>query len=423
MMKLSLNLNRIFSPIAVAWGRTPLVWLWRKPRTKFEFIRQIESRNFMPNWRSEALLMASLLLYFPMLVLWPFRAMIIAVMEFRLHASETRRLYGNSYVGQLVDLLSIGFRYWANPETYYLFKIYKNRDISNAKYFLLENSMTSLLRYVNGTKCDRHIQDKFLFNKRMREKGYPVINDIGVVTQGRLTSPKGSELDLPCCDFIAKPNLGLEGRGLTRFDWLTNGRYCSSEDKCYSAVNLAAHLKELSMHEAYLVQPRLENHPDITDLSNGGFCTSRIITAATPAGNVEVIVAVFKMPTGTKVADNFGAGGIASSIDLQTGELGAACYKHRLLLELDKHPDTGVTIVGRKLPYWSQTLDLVRKAHLDVEGDFGFLGWDVGVTESGPVIVEAQVTFGFILCQRPGRFALGSSRFVEIYSQWADNVR
>lgn len=414
------QIQKIFSPIIVAWGRTPVVWLWRKPKTSLELLRQVESKFYKPGWRSRRQRLLSRILYFPMLLVWPFRAVLIAVSQFRSHAANTRKLYGVPYSVQIYSLLAIGLRYWKSPQIYYLFEIYRNRDLADARMFLLENSMTALMEHINTGKNDDHIQDKHAFNRAMGARGFPVIEDVGLVKQGSIVDVNGNPLELPACDLIAKPDFGLEGRGLTRFQWMGSDQYNDPDGKTFTRKELEEHLLKLAQEEVYLLQRRMTNHPAIQDLATGQFCTCRIITGMTPEGVVEVIMACFKMPLSHSVADNFGAGGIASGVDLDTGELGSAVYKYRFFHEFDEHPDTGATITGRKLPCWQATLDLVRSAHRQVDGGFAFLGWDVGITESGPVIVETQVTFGFILCQRPGRVAIGASRFPEIYSRWID---
>jgi len=355
-----------------------------------------------------------------MLLIWPIRVLVITVRQYRNHADETHQLHHVSRIAQISDLLLIGLRYWVSPEIYYMFEIYLDRDISKARTFLLENTMTSLMGHINADTSDLHIEDKHCFNAAMSARGFPVIEDLGLATQGRIVDANGNALKLPGCDLIAKPNIGLEGRGLIRFKWLGNYQYQSSTGTLYSTEQLQQLLVKLSHRETYLIQPRMINHPAIDDLANGQFCTCRIITGMSSTGQTEVVTAVFKMPTGDAIADNFGAGGLASAIDLKTGKLGRAVYKQKYLIEFDKHPDTGAVITGRELPCWIDTIDLVTQAHRQVDGEFAFLGWDVGINESGPVIVETQVTFGFILCQRPARVGLCETRFSDIYAQWID---
>ena len=55
----------------------------------------------------------------------------------------------------------------------------------------------------------------------------------------------------------------------------------------------------------------------------------------------------------------------------------------------EEHPDTGCRIKGREVPLFDEAVALVLKA----SQAFGFMatiGWDVGLTPDGPVIIEGN---------------------------------
>lgn len=121
-------------------------------------------------------------------------------------------------------------------------------------------------------------------------------------------------------------------------------------------------------------------------------------------------MAVFKMQTGNSVADNFAAGGIASPVCLETGELGVATSREVMGDSIVRHPSTGVVIEGIRLPYWPEALAAVKSAHA-IFSQSKLLGWDVGFCESGPVILEANRNLDIVLSQKPGSRPIGSTRF------------
>ena len=53
------------------------------------------------------------------------------------------------------------------------------------------------------------------------------------------------------------------------------------------------------------------------------------------------------------------------------------------------HPNTGAKILGFQIPYWKEILELTGRAMRHVKG-IDFVGWDVAITENGPVIVEGN---------------------------------
>lgn len=59
---------------------------------------------------------------------------------------------------------------------------------------------------------------------------------------------------------------------------------------------------------------------------------------------------------------------------------------------MDRHPDTGCTIPGFRLPYWEETLRLFCLAQKELK-EAPTLGWDIAITDDGPLIVEANAGY------------------------------
>jgi hypothetical protein len=104
---------------------------------------------------------------------------------------------------------------------------------------------------------------------------------------------------------------------------------------------------------------------------------------------VELLVAFQKLIVGQRQIDNFAGaetGNLVVSIDAKTGTLleafadGAPC---------PNHPDTRVVISGFQLPHWAAACALVRRAAL-LFRPVRAIGWDVALTEDGPVLVEGN---------------------------------
>jgi hypothetical protein len=69
---------------------------------------------------------------------------------------------------------------------------------------------------------------------------------------------------------------------------------------------------------------------------------------------------------------------------------------------LDRHPDTGAEIVGRALPQWKEIKALAIQAHRAFD-DRVIVGWDIGVTEQGPLVVEGNSSPDLDIVQRFGQ--------------------
>jgi hypothetical protein len=64
------------------------------------------------------------------------------------------------------------------------------------------------------------------------------------------------------------------------------------------------------------------------------------------------------------------------------------------------HPITGIPIQGFKIPYWNETVALVKSAALyDTRNKS--IGWDVAITDAGPFLLEANHNWCKLLWQLP----------------------
>lgn len=76
-----------------------------------------------------------------------------------------------------------------------------------------------------------------------------------------------------------------------------------------------------------------------------------------------------------------------AQVDLETGAYGNGklAYANRVV-QAPEHPITGIRVEGT-IPQWSEVLDVLRKFSLKV-GACEYLGFDIGMTESGPMVME-----------------------------------
>jgi hypothetical protein len=131
--------------------------------------------------------------------------------------------------------------------------------------------------------------------------------------------------------------------------------------------------------------------------------TLRIICMRHPDGEPFIARAVLRLgTTRSKGVDNFGQGGLAANVLLQTGVLEAAVEHYATVPRPPSihthHPDTGTQIAGELLPGWeaarTDVLRLMRELPF-----LNYVGWDIILTDSGPVILEGNNYTGVRLAQ------------------------
>lgn len=213
--------------------------------------------------------------------------------------------------------------------------------------------------------------------------------------------------------FLAKPNYASKGQGILGFrregaGWLRDGAPVA-----FSEV-LDAARKTLS--RGGVLQRACATHEALRDLSPGALPTLRVMTAIDERSEVEICDRVIRLSAGgPRAVDNFNAGNIVAGLD-GDGRIARAFRRERgRVVELSRHPATGVPLAGRRPPDLDAALALAARAHEAFRAGFGVIGWDVGLTDEGPVLIEGNWSPGSdILALVSGR-ALGNTRLGALY--------
>jgi hypothetical protein len=108
---------------------------------------------------------------------------------------------------------------------------------------------------------------------------------------------------------------------------------------------------------------------------------------------------------GKSEVDNFlhgASGNLAAAVNLQNGTLFAARgSKSRdwpSMQDVFEHPASKHTIEGFQLPFWHDSVKMVIHAHQSLLS-LKTIGWDVAITDAGPLIVEANWRYDLDILQ------------------------
>jgi hypothetical protein len=140
----------------------------------------------------------------------------------------------------------------------------------------------------------------------------------------------------------------------------------------------------------YLFQTRLEPHPKIAAVVGDQLSTVRMFVLVDDEG-ATLLRASWKIPSGESVADNFWrAGNMLGGIDVETGRVIRVLRRTPSgTVVVEKHPKTGADFSGLVFPEWNQMRDVVMQA-ASALSSCHFQGWDVALTDRGPVLVELE---------------------------------
>ena len=120
-------------------------------------------------------------------------------------------------------------------------------------------------------------------------------------------------------------------------------------------------------------------------------------------------MAMLRLPTKASGGRaNLHQGGVGAGVELASGMTTRAVLRNRLVT---RHPDTGERLVGFRVPYWDQILDMAQRVARAV--GLGYVGVDVVIDRTrGPLLLEANARPGLAIQIANGQGLL--PRFVEI---------
>lgn len=154
-------------------------------------------------------------------------------------------------------------------------------------------------------------------------------------------------------------------------------------------------VESINFSENRVFQEALTTHKKILELSpTKALNCVKISTYFRKDNSVLVQLAFIKLGGENSIVDNIGGkagGGIAVPIDLETGKLKDIGYKEvGSTLRVYKIPHTGNSFNGFEVPFFQEAVELAKQAHAACFKELRHIGWDIGITNDGPVIVEGN---------------------------------
>ena len=167
------------------------------------------------------------------------------------------------------------------------------------------------------------------------------------------------------------------------------------------------------------IEDVIENHPDVAKLYPHSVNTIRIITMLDAQGEPHCLFAVFKMGKDGRIVDNYGLHG---PVDMETGEFLFPAHSGDTTagMHYTKHPNTGVELLGYKVPYVKEAVEMAKRA-AKVVPQMRYVGWDVAITPNGPAIIEGNNYCAHDFWQLPGQTPGGIGiipKIKEVAPEW-----
>ena len=368
-------------------------------------------------WRSMGA--SHMLLTAALWVTWPIIFLIMLWMFTRRAGPAVARATGKPIWRQVMEQFWLAIRHSIPPDKYYVFDLFRPERFANAQHYILRYELKggfhNLVHFhtrVTMRKSTKELlKDKlrFFHHCRRAKVASPTIFTV-VSRAGEFVPEAHADIGLPRCDLFIKPAVGKGGRGCEKWT-RADDRYVGPAGQRLTDGELQQHILHLVARRGrYLIQECLKNHPDLMQFG-GGLTSLRVTTCKTEAGTFEVTNAVMKMSLAGSSVDNFHQGGAVCRVDVATGEIGPAWdnWLRRPCVVHDIHPTTGNRIAGTRLPCWPELIAMLTKA-AGLFPDRIMVGFDVAITDRGPVIIEGNVQQGCDMVQRTHDLPVGLQR-------------
>jgi len=156
-----------------------------------------------------------------------------------------------------------------------------------------------------------------------------------------------------------------------------------------------------------LVEEYIIQHQDFNRLSPSAVNTVRIFSQLDADDEVVILGCRLRISVDSNV-DNMAAGNLAAPIDELTGIVsGPGLYSDITKDDEYVHPISNVRIEGFKIPFWEETIALVKTA-TKLHPQNRSIGWDFAMTEEGPDLIEGNHDWCKLVWQLPVKKGLKS---------------
>lgn len=262
---------------------------------------------------------------------------------------------------------------------------YSRNDLWSVKYIPTSIYNTEILWRLNKFQFRYAYADKGIYDSVFHDINRPrtiVKNVNGYFYDGQHQHPMSEAEAVERCsnlkEAIIKPTLGGT--------WGVGVKLIQSSNGIVLDTNRPVNDLFDSYKQCYIVQERLEQHPDLAKLNPTSLNTIRVMSYHR-GDEVVILYAVIRIGRKGQIIDNETAGGIKADIDLQTGRINGCAMgsptEGRMPLT-----DVGTPTDGYQIPSFDKVIEVVKEMHLRIPY-FNLIGWDMSVDKEGkPTLIE-----------------------------------
>jgi hypothetical protein len=357
----------------------------------------------------------------------------LSLLKLRQPIKEIREEGGIGLTAIARDLVILNLKHQLGFQCYFQYRLFDPRlSLKEKGEYLPDSGWASNRLWSRLTPRQYRLpfDNKLVFNRVFGGQGLPVARVLGVYdphvgqTAGGRPLRTAADLrewlgsDAPE-RFVFKPVWGFGGFQVLVFTGHApdnSARMLTMSGEQYDAERLVQVTRRTKVkqpgaagRESYLLEEYIPPHPSLIDLVGPTLCCIRMVTVVGLDGTPTILGAVYKIQPEPLGVDHLVYGGLGSWVDLETGRLSAGRSRHHFKYA-SVIPGTDRSFVGFQLPHW----DRVKEIALQAAAVFPWaraIGWDIAISDTGPVLIEGNSEWSTSLLQIPAPRGLLTGEF------------
>lgn len=266
----------------------------------------------------------------------------------------------------ILDIINCALIYGSGYMDYFEFEFYLLNKRERSTY-ITSNINNNIIKKYNNPKYNYIFDDKSVFNNTFKEflkREYINLKNLKYEDFVNFVKCKDK--------IVVKPLNECGGKGV---------QIISIDKKS----DLEKIFNSLIRNKQFLVEDYINQCKQMSLLYNRSVNTLRILTFYKNK-KVYILKSILKIGNGGSV-DNFSSGGMYTFVDENGKVYVPAIDEEGNVFEV--HPISKKKIVGFEIPKYKEVIDFVKELGMVIP-KVRYVGWDIAITDDGPVVVEGN---------------------------------
>jgi hypothetical protein len=266
---------------------------------------------------------------------------------------------------------------------------------------LKDKTEFKIKKFLNAShiQYDAITRDKFYAASVLQANSIPCIPTLALISHSKLIFNNGEKKELEDIMSIDTPfflkNILLDGGDGVYHCTVNEGNFIMNGVK-----NTINEIKQLLTNNIWVVQKKVNSHAAIKKVNDSALNTTRIVTISNGQYH-EYLTGFQAFATNDVKIDSWSMGSVYVGIDLNKKclkEFGFCNLSDKDRSIITEHPNSKVVFKDYPIPFLQEAVNLCLRAHQLFYFNF-IIGWDVAITDNGPVIVEINEKPGMNVVQ------------------------